>query len=327
MGCSSLSKIIAATTYDQKEVSMNRAQNHIVARNSIIQVIGLLLAFTIFPLAAAANTATPTAQGWGQDDWNKSQLYPYPSTYQTYCSWILNGLNSEGFTPTNGWNFAFAGSGNNVPNIPFSDFTVNIDSAWVVTNDPVKALDNKNYSRPVNMQDGGGADFEISYQPRAGSTDPASVNFVQAYVESTNGGPFSKGTNDNNGWTQGLGGSPYYNGTQPDGSKGVGGTLGNISWMLDIPYTCENGLNSVPDCVGGVNEAITQETVEFQVFVAGTTPVDINGVPTIILYGGDQWGYQYTTSDTAPEPPTLALYGSGILGLSQFLRKRLLTRV
>ncbi len=75
----------------------------------------------------------------------------------------------------------------------------------------------------------------------------------------------------------------------------------NVSWMLDIPYTCESGGASAADCSGGVDDAWTSESVMFQAFIPGANPVRIDGTDYIILYGGKQWGYTYSSVDT-PEP-------------------------
>src|SRR2546421_9969839 len=122
----------------------------------------------------SAATMAPTVQQLFGDDLNVSTISPFPATYQTFCNWILQGLQGAGFTAANGFNFAFAGVGvaAGIPNIPDSDFNVNVYNAWVVTNDAFNDLGGTARRRPVTNQEAGGANFELSYTPRAGSTDP-----------------------------------------------------------------------------------------------------------------------------------------------------------
>lgn len=276
------------------------------------------LAFALLPFCMNAATMAPTAQQVFGDDLNVSTISPYPATYQTFCNWILQGLQGAGFTTANGYNFAFAGVGvaSGIANIPISDFNVNVYNAWVVTNDPFNDLGGTARSRPVNNQEAGGANFELSYTPRPNTTDPTNVNWLQAYLQSVNNAGFGNGILDNGGWTRAAGGSPYYNGVQPNGNKGISGSLANnVAWLLDIPYTCESGGDSNADCSGGKDDAWVSEAVQFQTFVAGANPVNISGKNYTILYGGEQWGYTYSSTDT-PEPAMGALAGILVLGMA-----------
>ena len=145
------------------------------------------------------------------------------------------------------------------------------------------------------------------------------MNWLQAYLQDVNNTGFGNGILDNGGWTQALGGSPYYNGVQPNGNKGISGNLANnVAWLLDIPYTCETGGDSNADCSGGRDDAWTSEAVQFQTFVAGVNPVKINGTNYTILYGGKQWGYTYSSTDV-PEPAAGAL--AGILALAMAAKR------
>ena len=282
-------------------------------------------ALTLLPFHLSANTASPTATQTAGDDINTSTIDA--ASYQTYCNWILQGLTAAGYTAANGYNFAFAGSGvaSGIANIPASDLVVSSYNAWVVTNDPFNDPNGTARSRPVTDQEAGGADFILTYTPRQNSNDPTSVNFLQAYLQNVNAAGFGDGILDNGGWSQADGGSPYYNGLQPNGRRGISGTLANnVAWMLDIPYTCESGADSAADCSGGTDDAWTSEAVKFQAFVAGATPVNIGGTNYTILYGGEQWGYTYTSSDV-PEPALGALGGVLMLAVAA-IRKRQNTR-
>ena|SRR5271157_368978 len=296
------------------------------SKRCITTLAGLSVACVMFPRTAGAITASPTAQGWGPDDWNVSTIDP--NSFQTYCNWILNGLNAAGYTSANGWNFAFAGTGPaaSIPNIPVSDFSVNYYQAWVVTNDAIPAgiPSNGIPTRSVANQDAGGADFVLSYQPRASSTDPTSIHFVQAYLDTINGvstGNNATGVLDGPAYAGGTG-VPYYD------LCCTSGTIGTSSWVRDIPFTCESGayalINGRTGCDTGVDEAITSESVQFQMFVIGANPVDLSGsggaANTYILYGGEQWGYTYTATD-APEPCCALLSGLVLLGVAGIKRR------
>jgi hypothetical protein len=267
------------------------------------------LAVLLLPFLAHGSPIRTAYLPAGDDD-NISTISPFPKpSPQTYCDWILQGLASRGFTPANGYYFTFAGSGNaaDIPNIPASDLDAVVYRPWVVTNVGFKDLGGSYQQRPVVNQEAGGADFELKYTPRPNTTDPTSVNWVQAYVQNVNNAGFSTGQLD----IPKRGKSPYYN------AAGAAGTLkDNVAWMADIPYTCED--NGGPGCVGGIDEARTSEEVNFQTFIAGKDPVmlkDPNGElkPYIVLYGGVQWGYAYSSIDTAPEPALGIL--AGILAL------------
>jgi hypothetical protein len=305
------------------------AKSEVPARRNtrrITTLASLVLAYGTLPLTVSATTMAPTAQGWGQDDWNVSTISPNPKpTYQTFCNWIVTGLNDAGYTSGKGWNFAFAGSTSapGIANIPESDFTVNYYKAWVVTNDPLPAgtLSAGIPVRDVTNQDAGGADFVLSYKPRPDTRDPVNVNFIQAYIDNLNGAGFGTGILDNLGHLQKDGGVPYYN------RYAVSGKSGTTSWIRDIPFTCESGAYARnPDtnrvgCGVGVDEATVSEAVQFQTFVVGATPVNLNGKSTYILYGGEQWGYSYAASDV-PEPSFTILSGLVLMGIGAVGRRR-----
>jgi hypothetical protein len=286
--------------------------------NSIEYPTCVALALALLAPLAKGSPIRTADQLAGDDD-NISTISPFPApSYQTYCNWILQGLDARGFTPANGYNFAFAGSGvaAAIPNVPMSDFNAVVYKPWAATDVGFNDLGGQYISRPVVNQEAGGADFELTYTPRPNSTDPTSVNFVQAYIDNINGVGFGPGTLD----VPKKSASPYYN------TFGTAGTLkNNVAWMADIPYTCEDNGNK--HCSGGTDDARVSEEVDFQTFVAGANPVmltDANGNEKnyIVLYGGVQWGYTYSSIDT-PEPAFGAFAGILALVFATVGRQRL----
>ena len=272
--------------------------------SNAIQKFAVVALALLPPLANA--TPIRTADLPAGDDDNISTISPFPTpSYQTSCNWILQGLDAAGFTSAKGYNFAFAGTGvaSAIPNVPKSDFNAVVYKPWAVTDVGFKDLGGQFVARPVVNQEAGGADFELAYTPRPNSTDPASVNFVQAFIDNINSAGFGSGVLD---VPKNQNRSPYYN------TFGVAGTSkNNVAWMVDIPYTCES--NGKSDCSGGMDDARVSEEVDFQTFVAGTDPVklkDQSGAEKsyIVLYGGVQWGYAYSSIDT-PEPALGAIAG------------------
>jgi hypothetical protein len=178
------------------------------------------------------------------------------------------------------------------------------------------------YNRGVTNQDAGGANIVVSYTP-LNAGDPDKVNFVQAFIESDNGGAFSTGTID------ASGGSPYYNNR---GLSGTGNSLGTgtipfqvnkntRAWLLDVPYDCENGQAGVSnaDCTGGVDDSLTSQTLYFQTFIEQDKV--INGTNYQVLFGGVQWGYSLSMVET-PEPSSMLLMGSVLAAVALWSYRR-----
>jgi hypothetical protein len=248
-------------------------------------------------------------------------------TYQTFCSWIVNGATAYASS-----NFLFAGYGAAaaLPQIDAGDFTIAQYTPWIGSSNngaggnSVTGPDTKQYSRGVTNQEAWGANIVINYTP-LGANDPKNVNFVQAYVESTNGGVFSNGKIDSSSAT-----SPYYNknGVAGTGTTNRTGTVPLVTnnttaaWLVDIPYDCENGPAGVSnaDCTGGVDDTLTSQSILFQTFIESDWVNPADNKTYQVLYGGVQWGYVATTVDT-PEPRTIAFIGSALL-LTSFVGKR-----
>ncbi len=232
-------------------------------------------------------------------------------SYFTSCYFITNGIAAQNF---GGMNFVFAGQGaaSGISSISPSDFTISQYAPWVVNNNNttnnitgpgVVGGTAVNSNRGVTNQDDGGCDIVISYTPGMG--DPTSVNFMQAYIDSINGGAFTTGTIDNNN----TAGKPFYNqvfaagtGTTPrSGTSPLVSAANTAAWELDIPYTPELGdpATVAPGYVPG--SPITSETVTFQTFISSQQV--IAGTTYNVLYGGVQWGYSFSV----PEPSSLLL--------------------
>ncbi|HET6182792.1 MAG TPA: hypothetical protein VFA03_04285 [Acetobacteraceae bacterium] len=264
--------------------------------------------------------------------------------YFNYCSWIVNGIATQ---YPNYTNLVFAGIGavgQNFTPIDPSDFTISQYKPWVVNNNAttnfITAPDNGNVNRGVSNRDSGGADIVISYTP--GANDPRRINFVQAFVESVNGGAFTTGTIDSS-----SANLPYYNAARRVGKQTIGpivgtgttrqiGTVplvtspanGNTAavpaWMVDIPLRCENG--PIPPggsrgCLQGADDTLTSETQTFQAFIEADAT--FMGQTYHVLYGGVQWGYTLTMVDPPPVPePAALLLLPAPLATLLFLRRR-----
>jgi hypothetical protein len=242
------------------------------------------------------------------------------------CYFITNGIAAQDFGDMN---FVFAGQGvaSGISGISPSDFTISQYIPWVVDNNSTTnnisgpaVVKNKplNSNRNVTDEDAGGCDIVISYTPE-GADDPESVNFLQAYIDSVNGGAFTTGTIDNNDTAD----EPFYNqiftagtGTSLEtGTSPLESDEDTPAWELDIPYSAEAGdpESDAPGYVPG--NPIYSETVTFQTFISAEQEID--GEDYNVLYGGVQWGYTYSV----PEPSTLLGLGT-LIGVSCLRRRR-----
>jgi hypothetical protein len=281
----------------------------------------LLLVVFEFAIASApvpmlaqigGNTSGSTVSGYGIDDLNTSSTinasYLNPASSPILDPFnnttILNQLSS--FPGT--WVFAGTGDAMNIPAIPASDFNLVVYHPWVVNNNPFQneiiGPDGGNWNRGVYNQDAGGADFLLQYTPHLPS-DPTEINFIQGftYDQKAGGQKFHGAQLDNKGSTT----SPFYNGNymgtfvnnKNDRSSPLLIPAGGSAYLLDIPYKCENGGGA--NCTNGQSneEYLTFHTQLFQTWVEAATKIPGHGTENV-LYGGVQWGYTYTNSDTAP---------------------------
>lgn len=291
----------------------------------------------------AGSTVTDNGPNGGRDDTNIATTID--ATFQAFCSWLIDGMQNQ----FPGVNFTFASSGSNIGNlfsqVPSNDFTLLVPGVngsqykpWVDTSTSVINPTGFGDARPVTNQDAGGINFVLTYTPRPNSSDPTTVNFVQAYIDNINNTGFTSGRIDN------LGDStPFYNNI---GIHGTGTTqlvtkyantpgqglnaLGSSAWMVDIPYKCEvfipTAEGNVPpgskaDCSGGPplpnDEILTSDVLTFQTFIESTQTIYYNqaladpysrtdnggvGQTWDVLYGGVQWGFSYSNSDPQQPP-------------------------
>ncbi len=315
-------------------------------KSCVLRFVALISASLIAPLALRADliaggagaTATDGGPANGRDDANVATTFN--STYQTFCSWLIYGMQNQ----FPGVNFTFAGSGNIgglFAQVPASDFLFTQYRAWVDTNtnstNPLIPPNGFAYSRGVSDQDSGGANAVLKYTPRANSSDPTIVNFIQAYVDNVNNTGFSSGMIDNLGDT-----TPFYNNVGLHGtgtsqsiamySNSVGSGMnvqGTSAWIADTPYKCESFIptaqgNAPPgantDCTGGTDDTLTSDVLTFQTFLESTqtiyynpdaaTPYSLtnNGGQAQtwdVLYSGVQWGFSYTNADPPNAQPVV----------------------
>ncbi|HUP04823.1 MAG TPA: hypothetical protein VMU19_12595, partial [Bryobacteraceae bacterium] len=191
----------------------------ILRRASMLAFVGGLVPLSVWGTTLASGTTVSAVAG---DDNNYSTTTDV--TFQTYCSWIVNGMGQAPFNANGNLPVAFAGYGvaADVPNISSADLSVSSYAPWVVNNNGnaggngIVAPDGTNYNRSLTGVEGGGANIVLTYTPTS-DFDPTSVNFIQAYIENVNGGAFTTGTIDS------TSNSAYYNDV---GVFGIGDTTG-----------------------------------------------------------------------------------------------------
>ena len=302
----------------------------------------------LVPCVLCADTAPHAGPKFGWDDTNFAVLNPWyvgtsaedpsgPGSVLT-SSWpgqaSGHGLDKNGnLIDEMKWTFIFAQDSTVIYK---DDFRSIVYTPWVVEDPGVKIPGGK-YTNP-DHGDVGGVDFSFVYTPKVGDIgfgDLKDVHFLQVVRTITVygndlGGPVRAETSyfvDN----LGSNSTPFAdqvgaNSQLPNGGgvKNKNGTVGKF--FFDVPDRCEPypyGYGD-PDCMKDQDPSLLFIDWEAQTFVAVGNPTAANDVT---LYGGLWWGFSYVNADVpAPEPSSLLLLGSGVLGLSGFLRKRLLTR-
>jgi PEP-CTERM motif len=259
----------------------------------------LLLACVVCPLTVGAKLIPVSETLFGQDDNNTSTLNPTPAGSAPCCDIVKKILGDAGFTSDNGWNFHRAADSSFLER----DLTIDDYYAWAVNSPDVTGLGVQVYNVDKENSDVGGAVFAMTYTPHG--NDPVNIHFLQVYSEKLNGGRTTYHVDNKD-----LAKTLFYD--QVPGASTE--KKGNQSWFSDEPFQCED-----PDaCLEGVEDY----NASFQFGVYITTDKVVNGVHNVTIYGGEQWGYQYSTSDPkAPEPSTALLGGLG-LGLLCLSRSR-----
>ena len=258
-----------------------------------IQWRTLLATACLCVIPAANRAAAATISKISGDDSNTSSTVdPGIAGGLVYsCIWVDSALPKAGFDNSTGWRFTYAGAANSA--FLQEDLKVVSYYPWVV-DQPTYTNGGTTWGG-ILKGEAGGSYLQLSYTPRAGTTDPVNISWVQAVDSSYYGGasdvhldnPFNRS-------------SPFYYG----GKYAAGPT-----WFVDIPGAPEKEYENNPVA-----------SVEFQVFLAQDFG-ERNGVKhDVVLYGGVWWGYRYSANDL-PEPAMPALVGGGLL-LIGLLRRR-----
>ncbi|HEY2838428.1 MAG TPA: hypothetical protein VGJ26_04740 [Pirellulales bacterium] len=315
-----------------------------VALRASLSIPILLLACGLFlsPAVGAVIVGPASVSAPFGDDVHTSTLNPYPliniSTI-TYpgnpalngqCVWINAGLDAfikanpvNGSGPSGaGWSYTWAGvaqeaaveKGLSLVSYNANGNTYDGYNPYVVSQPDVVAGNGTNYPSDITNAEAGGAVLNLKYTPGNGAPVLNGLHWIQGYTGSLRGNAFGPILDNVGGGaysTQGTK-SPYYD-APPGGGGGTAGTLpGGGGWFLDTPFATEGEYELNPVVTSQFQVALVTDTVTNQPLGPGGALVPQHA---LTIYGGDWWGYTYTTVET-PEPATWVLAMCGVVGVS-----------
>jgi hypothetical protein len=285
-------RIIHETPAFDGPYSTARHTGRVMSRIHQVAAIFGLLSSCVSPGLSA--TIVPTASGNGPDDFNTSTLLGAADSIITTKKFMDQ---AQAATPAfSDWIFEFNTDPTMIVNN--NELVVNTYAAWAVTDTSFKAPDGRSFSHDISNEDAGGAHFVLTYnQKDSGHPQAQDVHFLQIFKQSINGGSPTYGI-DNPGGTD----LPFYD---AGGFSRIGSTT---SWILDDPARCEEGIGVVDGrgrCTHIQDELVTNASITFETYLVQDS---VSNPHDVILYGGREWGYQYTAVDT-PEPSFRLLVG------------------
>ena len=283
----------------------------------------LILALSVFATVCEAYTGYPSRSEWGFDDINTASVNPAGAPYLNATpNWFNLALPNSSSQNNVGWNFntaaqwTFTMAGTLAPAASINSFVYN---AWVVSQDPYN-LPNGNPAQLYTVNgDVGGANYTLNYVP--GANDPggasstttlANVHFLQVVKAISNYGDDATGQVTST-VTQyfidnaGNANSPWYDGNFSFGYA----QNGTQKWMDDSPYRFEDQ-SGVDGASRDGDPTLLSINWEANVFIAVDLGATTNTQNNVLLYGGRDWGFNYSNTDV-PEPAAFALAGIGFV--------------